>query len=133
MVDIDGTLALRTERGPYDWESAGSDAPNEAVVTTVQALVRHPAVGAIIALSGRHEIAREITSQWLTKHDIPFDELLMRANGDYRSDDVVKEEIFRRHIEPRYRVVAVIDDRDQVVKMWRRIGLICFQVAEGLF
>ena len=30
-------------------------------------------------------------------------------------------------------VVAVFDDRDKVVKMWREIGLTCMQVAPGNF
>jgi hypothetical protein len=30
-------------------------------------------------------------------------------------------------------VVAVFDDRDQVVRMWRSLGLTVFQVAEGNF
>jgi hypothetical protein len=133
IVDIDGTLALGPHRDPYDWRRADKDVPNVPVVTAVQALAKHSAVSAIIAVSGRHEIARPLTTQWLIEQEVPFDELLMRENGDYRSDEIVKEEIFRRSIEPRYLAAAVIDDRDRVVKMWRRMGLVCFQVADGLF
>ena len=133
VVDIDGTLALGLHRDPYDWRQADADEPNAPVVMAVRALSEHPPVSAIIAVSGRHEIARTLTTQWLTDHGVPFDELLMRQDGDYRSDEIVKEELFRRFIEPRYRVAAVIDDRDRVVKMWRRLGLVCFQVADGLF
>ena len=57
----------------------------------------------------------------------------MRANGDYRADDVIKAEIFQEHILPRYSVAAVVDDRNRVVNMWRSLGLICLQVAEGDF
>ena len=33
-----------------------------------------------------------------------------------------------------YDVAGVLDDRDQVVKMWRNeLGLTCLQVAEGNF
>jgi hypothetical protein len=133
IVDVDGTLALSSHRDPYDWRRADKDVANVPVITTVQALAKHSAVSAIIAVSGRHEVARPLTTRWLTEHEVPFDELLMRKDGDYRSDEIVKEEIFRRSVEPRYSVTAVIDDRDRVVKMWRRIGLVCFQVADGLF
>jgi hypothetical protein len=64
---------------------------------------------------------------------VPYNELLMRPNGDNRADDVVKEELFRARIQPRYSVAGVIDDRNRIVKMWRRLGLVCFQVAEGDF
>jgi hypothetical protein len=57
----------------------------------------------------------------------------MRPVGDMRKDSVVKAEIFDREIRGRYHVVAVFDDRDQVVKTWRSLGLTVFQVAEGSF
>ncbi|WP_435575134.1 hypothetical protein [Burkholderia plantarii] len=33
----------------------------------------------------------------------------------------------------RRRIVAVFDDRDSVVAMWRDAGVTCFQVAPGEF
>ncbi len=30
-------------------------------------------------------------------------------------------------------VVAVFDDRDRLVKMWRSVGVVCLQVADGDF
>jgi hypothetical protein len=102
-------------------------------VLAVQALAAHPSVSAIIAISGREEKARGITTKWLTECGVPYDELLMRADGDYRPDEVIKEEIYHQQLEHRFSIAAVIDDRDRVVRMWRRIGLVCFQVAEGAF
>jgi len=133
IVDVDGTLALNTHRNPYAWREAGDDVPNLAVVTASQALAAHPSVAAIIVISGREERARDITAHWLESEGVPFDLLLMRPNGDFRSDETVKEELFRRHVEPSYFVLGVMDDRDRVVRMWRRLGLVCFQVAEGSF
>ena len=57
----------------------------------------------------------------------------MRKNGDSRRDSIVKEEIFWNDIEPKYNVLAVFDDRDQVVKMWRELGIKCFQCEYGNF
>ena len=100
MVDVDGTLALNTHRNPYDWRSAGDDVPNLAAVTASQALAKHPSIAAIIVISGREERARDITAAWLESEGVPYDLLLMRSNGDTRPDEVIKEELFRRHIEP---------------------------------
>jgi hypothetical protein len=133
VVDVDGTLALCPHRNPYDWRSAHLDLPNEPVIIAVQALAEHQAVAAIIAISGRHEEARQLTEQWLVSHRVPYRELLMRGDGDYRPDDVVKEELFRARIDGRYSVIGVIDDRTRVVDMWRRLGLTCLQVADGNF
>jgi hypothetical protein len=133
IVDIDGTLALRGDRGPYDWEYVGRDLPNAAVVMTVQALATHPNVTAILAITGRHESARQQTVMWLDAQGVPFDELLMRPDWDHRPDEVVKEETYRSQIAPRFAIIGVIDDREKIVRMWRGLGLICFQVAEGRF
>lgn len=133
IVDIDGTLSLHGSRDPYDWRLASADEPNRPVVLAVQALAAHREVSAIIAVSGREEKSRRITAKWLTDWGVPYDELLMRADGDYRPDEVIKEEIYRQQLQHRFSIAAVIDDRDRVVRMWRRIGLVCFQVAEGAF
>ncbi len=133
LVDIDGTLSLRGSRDPYDWRRVDEDGPNQPVVLAVQALAAHPITAAIIVISGRHERARQLTSRWLERHDVPYKKLVMRPDDDYRPDDIVKEELFRKEIEPWYTVAGVIDDRAKVVAMWRRLGLVCFQVAEGDF
>jgi hypothetical protein len=57
----------------------------------------------------------------------------MRVAGDHRKDSIVKQEIFENHIDGMFDVQFVLDDRDQVVTMWRSLGLQCFQVAEGNF
>jgi hypothetical protein len=57
----------------------------------------------------------------------------MRLLGDQRKDSVVKREIFDREVRDHYRIVGVFDDRAQVVRMWRSLGLTVFQVAEGDF
>jgi hypothetical protein len=41
----------------------------------------------------------------------------MRGEKDHRPDEIVKEEIYHKYIEPEYNVVAIFDDRDKVVKM----------------
>lgn len=133
LVDLDGTLALMGERGPFEWHRVGEDLPHAPVVIAVQALAAHPGVDAILAVSGRDGSARGQTVRWLDAQGVPFDELHMREPGDFRPDEVVKEELYRERIEGRFRVLGVLDDRDKVVAMWRGIGLVCFQVAPGDF
>jgi hypothetical protein len=52
----------------------------------------------------------------------------MRKTDDNRCDSIVKEEIYNEYIKDKYNVLAVFDDRDRVVDMWRRIGLPTYQV-----
>jgi hypothetical protein len=56
----------------------------------------------------------------------------MRKDKDYRQDYIVKQDILDKHID-KSKVWVVLDDRDQVVQMWRRNGLTCLQVSDGNF
>lgn len=57
----------------------------------------------------------------------------MREDGDMTKDSTVKKNIYQNNISIRYSVELVLDDRQQVVNMWRDIGLTCYQVAFGDF
>jgi predicted kinase len=132
LVDIDGTVALIGDRSPYDWTRVGFDAPNQAVIEAVRAM--HAAGNAVVFCTGRDEQARAETEAWLDLFvGVPYEGLFMRAAGDNRKDALVKQEIFERDIRHHWRVAGVFDDRRQVVRMWRELGLTVFQVAEGDF
>ena len=132
LVDLDGTMALRGDRSPYDETKVGADLPNEPVIAVVRAMER--AGHTVIFCSGRTEACRWQTEMWLSaNYARPYMALHMRAVGDTRADRVVKAEIFDREIRRRYQVVCVFDDRATVVAMWRSLGLTVMQVAEGDF
>lgn len=141
IVDIDGTLALKGDRSPFDWSRVGEDLPNTPVIRVVEALLY---LGDnIVFMSGRMEQCRAQTALWLnanidccnvhvTRSDC-CEQLFMRADEDYRPDTIVKRELFDNHVKDRYDVIGVIDDRDSVVRQWRSMGLTCLQVADGNF
>lgn len=133
IVDIDGTLAIHNGRSPYEFFKLDTDLPNQPVIEVVRAL--HDAGYGIIYLSGREEKYRVQTARWLATHVVvPANiSLLMRLTGDYRADDVIKREIYYHYIEPYYGVLCVLDDRNRVVEMWRKLGLTVLQVADGDF
>ncbi|MEU5596663.1 AAA family ATPase [Streptomyces sp. NPDC020298] len=132
MCDIDGTLALMGNRGPYDFTRCGEDALNESVRRALVSF-RLANNDEIVLLSGRGEEFREQTEGWLTRHAVPYDELWMRPAGDTRRDDIVKAELFDAHLRHRYNVRVSLDDRDRVVALWRRMGLPTWQVNYGNF
>jgi len=132
LVDIDGTVALMGDRSPYDMSRVSFDRPNHAVITAVRAM--HAFGHHIVFCSGRTDDGRADTEAWLAKHvAVPYEALFMRRTGDIRKDSIVKVEIFEREIRHRWAVTGVFDDRNQVVRAWREIGLTVFQVAEGNF
>lgn len=133
ICDIDGTAALHQGRSPYDYNKCDTDLPNKPVLNILEQLYKSG--NRIIFVSGREAICEceTKTREWIIKHfHCPFT-LLMRGEKDHRPDEIVKEEIYHKYIEPEYNVVAIFDDRDKVVKMWRDLGLLCCQVYYGDF
>ena len=130
VVDMDGTLALMGDRSPYDVSKCDQDPPNMPVVQTI---LKWQETHKIIVMSGRTDDGKENTVTWLNKYGVKYEALHMRKLGDMRKDTIVKEEMYRAHLEGRYNVIAVFDDRKSVVEMWRSLGLTVFQVAEGDF
>jgi predicted kinase len=132
LVDLDGTVAIMGRRSPYDTSRVHLDTPNQPVIRAVRAM--YEAGHTIIYCSGRTDDGREATEVWLDKHvGVPHAGLHMRRTGDSRKDSIVKKEIFERELKHAWHIVAVFDDRNQVVKMWRSLGLTVFQVADGDF
>ena len=131
ICDLDGTLALHNGRSPYDGAKCGTDLLNKPIAKIVR--WAHNAFYQVIYLSGRDDTYREETKAWLTRHDCPPGPLYMRKAGDRRKDWIVKSELFDAHVRSQYDVKFVLDDRNQVVNMWRVMGLTCLQVAPGDF
>jgi hypothetical protein len=131
LVDIDGTVSHRTNREPFEYDKVSSDRPDHKTIEVITALWKSGYK--IIFISARDDSCFDDSYEWLRVHCPPFIKLYMRKTGDFRKDAVIKEEIYREHIEPFYDVFCVFDDRNQVVDMWRSIGLKCFQPEPGDF
>lgn len=131
LCDIDGTIALRGDRAPFDHAQAMEDGVNWPIVHLAHYLSQYMRV---ILITGREEKYRDITEYWLRAHNIDFYvDLVMRSDSDNRPDDVVKEELYQKIKLTHGPALYVLDDRNKVVHMWRRLGLTCLQVADGDF
>lgn len=119
-------------RDPYEFDKVHTDTPNRPVSDLVSCLDN---LTRIVFMSGRGEESRAETEVWIKDNLAVWDvELYMRAAGDVRPDWIVKYELFQEHIAGKYHVWFILDDRDQVVDLWRRkLGLPTFQVADGDF
>ncbi len=149
IFDLDGTLALIEHRkgwlegkSPDRWRqfyaACDKDEPNEPAIATMERL-RHAGADVWI-FSGRSDEVRDKTVAWLANHtsfmthDLEGPTLTMRQAGDYTADDELKKQwLDGMLMVDRQRLVAVLDDRDRVVQMWRAAGVSCFQVAAGEF
>lgn len=125
LVDIDGTIAERFGRGPFEWLKVDQDKPRPFVIDLIKTY-RVARGTQLIFLSGRDEVCRNETTTWIYDHcDMYHEDIIlhMRPEGDMRKDMIVKEEIFWREIADNYNVIAVFDDRPQVVAMWHEIKI----------
>ena len=126
MFDVDGTIAKMDGRSPFDWSKVDQDLPNVDIIRLAQTL---KAAGyTIIVASGRDGSAEEATRAWMTEHGMPFDYFWIRPAGSNEKDYVIKERIYRQEIEGNFNIRGVFDDRDQVVHLWRHLGLTTMQV-----
>ena len=130
IVDIDGTIADHWDRNPYDMSLVSQDKPIWDMIELVRVLSE---TYKIIFVSGRSDICEKDTYEWLCKY-FPnmWIKLFMRKEWDNRKDSIVKYEIIKILIKDSF-ISYVLDDRDQVVKMWREAWFRVLQVSNGNF
>lgn len=128
IVDVDGTLAHISDRNPYDASRALEDTLDDAVGNIVNMAFGHGY--RVIILTGRDREHLPVTKEWLEKVGVNYDEIYSRKAGDRRADYEVKRELFDNHVRDKYNIKYVIDDRPQVCRMWRSLGLTTLQVGD---
>jgi predicted kinase len=132
ICDLDGTLAIIHDRSPFDATRCETDLLNIPVAEIIKTY--HEKGVKIILMSGREDNARSQTMNWLSYNKIPYNALYMRKRGDMRKDAIVKKELYEQHVKGQFYVQFVLDDRNQVVDLWRLdLGLPCLQVNYGDF
>lgn len=109
------------------------DQPNLPVIDTLHMLAR--AGAQILIWSGRSDEVQEQTIAWLNSNvGLPNIHVRMRPANDHRPDEELKLGwLAELSAIDRRRLVAIFDDRNKVVRMWRALGVACFQVAPGDF
>lgn len=137
-VDIDNTLAdnshreheLNSEPRKTRWKrffnAMDKDTPNMWCVSLIEGM---KFVSEVLICSARPDDYRKTTEDWLNRHSIYFDKLIMRPRGDSRRDDLVKEIIYEFEVKTRYNLLFSVDDRKQVVDKIRSHGVVVLDCA----
>lgn len=110
----------------------GDDTLNAAVVSLYLTLW-NSGVYNLEVVTGRSERFRDITERWFVWNEIPFNRITMRPLKDNRADHIIKEEMLKRFISEGLDIEFAVDDRQQVVDMWRRNNITCLQCDVGNF
>lgn len=139
IFDIDGTLAdcshrlHHIQKQPKDWDGFFADCVHDKpIVHMVDLAVHLSNYWPLVFVSGRSDVVRSETVEWLRAHHLDGD-LFMRHEGDHRPDDVVKSDLLDRIMAGGWHPIMSFDDRNRVVAMWRSRGIPCAQVADGDF
>jgi len=143
ICDLDGTLCNIDHRlhfvrqdGKKDWknfmlpQNVEQDGLNKWCRDIVHGLRSNYI---IVMCSGRPDTLKPTTKEWLEKHKVMHDHLFMRPRDDHRKDDIIKEIILDFEILTRMTPVLAIDDRQQVVDLWRKRGITALQCSKGDF
>lgn len=133
IVDLDGTIADCSHRlhyvqdGNRDWPAFFDNIPGDSPILPLIDLVKtyyQAGETSVLLVSGRPDSHKSHTEEWLAKHDVPYNFLHMRKAGDNRQDAIIKKEILDV-IQDDYTVLFTVDDRPQVIRMWRENGVLC--------
>ena len=139
IFDIDGTLADVSERlhhirkKPKDWDAFFRGIPQDKAIHSMVRLcnILYASGIKILLCTGRRERDRAETVKWLAQQGVNYHELILRPDGDRRTDVIVKREMLAGI--DRSKILFVVEDRSGVVEMWRSEGLVCLQCAPGEF
>lgn len=130
--DMDGTLAnvdsilhyVRKDSRYKDFDSFHRSSyfspPNQNVVDILFEAVDKGFT--IVIVTGRNEKYRDVTQAWLDENNIPYDNIFMRPEDDFRPDTVIKNNIFQQ-INQHYHMVHFVDDRTDIAKVWEENGV----------
>ena len=150
VCDIDGTIANLEHRLHFinnddgtvkevkDWKGFFANVEGDKPIeSTIEILSDHIAKGRkIIFVSARPESCRYQTEWWLWQHledklGMEYVHLIMRGSDDRREDTDVKRDIHRKFLAS-LNVKCIIDDRPQVIRMWREEGYEVTDVGDGV-
>lgn len=139
VFDLDGTLACGKHRlhllphkdsahVTQSWNefnlAAGADEPMQDNIDLCNNLWES---FNLVILTGRCDIAEDVTKAWLHMHGVDYDQLIMRPADDHRVDTEFKEEELRKiGLE---NILCAFDDLEHVAKHMRSLGVTCHLVT----
>lgn len=132
VIDMDSTMCFNLTKRPWYGEGAAEgmldDIPNTGVVDIVKVLQNtYP----IIVATGRDTSQAGVTIEWLSKQGITPTASFFRTQGDCRKGVEIKRGQIELILKD-YDIVAIFEDCEPIVQMYRDMGLTVLQPNKGI-
>jgi hypothetical protein len=138
VVDLDGTLSdaagrqHHLERRPKDWDgffaAVGDDSLIDQVARLVELLDRDLVV---VLLTARPVRVQDLTVDWLGRHGVRWDLLVMREERDFRPSHEAKLDAVRALRGVGFDLRLAVDDDPRNAAMFRAEGVPCLELDSG--
>ncbi len=143
LVDIDHVLSAAWHRdhmiGVESWDAYHSASKDDEPIHDVMALVNTLSQAGsllndewyIVGLTARPEKWRNVTNQWLVKHGIFLDELLMRPDEAFHPAPEIKVQLVQERFPDsklKDEIAFLLEDREDVCEAFHQLGITTLQV-----
>jgi hypothetical protein len=127
ITDLDHTLAAASWRDHYkgQWDiyhqMAKDDKPIWPMINLVTSLSNQNFN--IVCITTRPAKWRKLTMDWLLRHQVGINYLLMRPDDDYRPSPELKVELAKPYWREHANSIVAIDDREDVLAAYAEVGI----------
>ena len=123
IFDIDNTILYHTNRNPFDWSDLSGDTLIQGMDHLIDMFNFYDYY--VIIITGRPELVRPQTKEWLSRNGIVYDELIMKPE-QYEKGFIFKQRELVQLLE-NYDVKFAFDDDQKCANMYKENGVIIFQ------
>jgi hypothetical protein len=131
MPKLHGSMSWDQINSAWDEYHCGlvDDPPAIDVVGIVNAL--YASAYNIVGLTARPERWRRHTNEWLIKHNVMIEDVLMRPNEDYSIAPESKMKLVEKRfgVDFQNEVAVLLDDRDDICDLFRARGITVMRVS----
>ena len=136
LCDIDHTISDAFWRdeligGEGGWDAYHSASINDLPLHEMVVMINALRVSGmyIVGLTARPEKWRKLTMDWMLRHGVQFDELLMRPDDNFQKAAELKMTIARERFPALADEVAfLIEDQEDIIAAFKAINITCLQV-----
>jgi hypothetical protein len=142
VFDLDGVLANADHRqhlleGPgarKDWKTFFSRAGDDLLIEEVASLtvLLDPVLQRIL-LTARPTTIADLTLDWLARHSIRWDLLVMRPSGEFSPSPVAKRHAVNELRAYGFDILLAFDDDRRNVDMFHAEGIRCIYIHSGYY